>query len=154
MKRTFINNLLITTAALMVGLVWAGTGLAQSTGAKGEPTATIEMKKWKAGFIIGVGAGKGTLHFKGKSYPLSIGGLRVGATVGMSEVDLAGDVYNLEKLEDFEGVYSAGQAAVAFVGGRKIWLLENKKGVFLKLKGKQTGIELALDVGGMKISLK
>lgn len=154
MKRAYFKNFLITAVALMTAFVWVGTGFAQGTEPKGDPTATIEMKNWKAGFIVGVGGGKGTLHFKGKSYPISIGGMRIGATVGMAEVDLAGDVYNLKKLEDIEGVYSAGQAAVAFVGGRKIWMLENKKGVFLKLKGKQTGIELAVDVGGMKISLK
>lgn len=154
MKRTITKDFVITALALMISLALVGVALAQGSASKEEPSATIEIKKWKVGFIVGIGGGKGTLHYKGKSYPVSIGGLRVGATVGMAEADLAGNVYNLKKLEDIEGVYTAGQAAISLVGGKKVWMLENAKGVLLKLSGKQTGIELAVDVGGMKISLK
>ena len=60
----------------------------------------------------------------------------------------------MTKPEDIEGVYSAGSAAVAVVAGGKVWTLENSKGVILQVKGKQKGVELALDMSGMSISLR
>ena len=56
--------------------------------------------------------------------------------------------------EDIEGTYTAGEAAIAIAGGGKAWALKNAKGVVLKLSGKQMGIEIALDVGGMSVKLK
>ncbi len=98
--------------------------------------------------------GKGTLTYKGKSYPLSIKGLRVGATAGIATADLVGDVYNLKNAKDIEGTYSAVQASIAVAAGAKSWTLENQKKVTLNLTGKQVGLEVAFDVGGMKIELK
>ncbi len=121
---------------------------------KDEPTATIEISNWKVGFIIGYGGGSGTLTHEGKSYPLTINGLRVGATVGIAKADLVGEVYNLTKPEDIEGIYNAAQVAGAIGAGGKASVLENSKGVKLKLKGKQVGIEIALDISGMSVKLK
>ena len=121
---------------------------------KDEPTATIEIKNWNVGFIVGYGGGKGKLHHDGKSYPLKIKGLRVGAAVGIAKANLSGDVYNLTKPEDIEGDYSAGAASAAVIAGGKVWSLENKNGVIIKVKGKEKGLELALDISGMTIELK
>ena len=145
-----INRFFVIAVVLLVSLGWAGSTLAQS----GTPDAKIEISQWKVGFIVGVSGGKGTLTYKGKSYPLSIDGLRVGATAGIATADLVGDVHNLKNLKDIEGTYSAAQAAIAVGGGAKAWTLENQNKVILKLKGKQVGIEVALDVGGMELKLK
>lgn len=150
MKRTLSNRLYVVAVVLLVIVGWAGPALAQS----GTPDAKIEISQWKVGFIVGVGGGSGTLTYKGKTYPLKIEGLRVGATVGVATADVVGDVYNLKDAKDIEGTYSAAQAAIAVGGGVKAWTLENQNKVKLTLKGKQTGIELALDIGGMKIKLK
>lgn len=144
------NELSVIAVVLLISLGWAGSTLAQS----GTPDAKIEISQWKVGFIIGAGGGGGTLTYQGKSYPLSLHGLRVGATIGASTADLVGDVHNLKNLKDIEGVYSAAQAAIAVGAGGKVWTLKNKNGVTLKLKGKQAGIELALDIGGMELKLK
>jgi len=150
MKTKMVKELFVIMVALLIGLGWAGSTLAQS----GTPDATIEIKQWKVGFIVGVSGGGGTLTYKGKSYPLSIEGLRVGATIGAATADLVGDVHNLKNLKDIEGTYSAAQAAIAVGGGAKTWTLENQNKVTLKLKGKQVGIEVALDVGGMELKMK
>ena len=150
MKMKNVKRLNIIAIVLLVCLVWACSAFAQS----GTPDAKIEIRKWKAGFIVGVGGGSGTLTYKGKSYPLTIRGLRVGATVGVSSVDLVGAVHNLNNVKDIEGTYSAAQAALAVVEGAKVWRLENDKKVTMTLKGKQTGLEIAFDVGGMQIRLK
>ena len=150
MKTKMFRELFVIAVVLLVSLGWAGSAMAQS----GTPDAKIEIKQWKVGFIVGVSGGGGTLTYKGKSYPLSIKGLRVGATIGAATADLVGDVHNLKNLKDIEGTYSAAQAAIAVGGGVKTWTLENQNKVTLKLKGKQVGIEVALDVGGMELKLK
>ena len=150
MKTKMVKELFVIAIVLLVSLGWASSTLAQS----GTPDAKIEIKQWKAGFIVGVEGGSGTLTYKGKTYPLSIKGLRVGATVGVATADLVGDVHNLKTLKDIEGTYTTQQAAIAVGGGEKVWALKNQNGVNLKLKGKQIGIEVALDIGGMKLKLK
>ena len=150
MKTKMVKELFVIAVVLLISLGWAGSTLAQS----GTPDAKIEINQWKVGFIVGIGGGGGTLTYKGKSYPLSISGLRVGATIGAATADLVGDVHNLKTLKDIEGTYSAAQAAIAVGAGGKVWTLENQNGVTLNLKGKQVGIELALDIGGMKLELK
>ncbi len=147
---TKMGKFFVIAVVLLVSLGWAGSTLAKS----GTPDAKIEISQWKVGFIVGVSGGKGTLTYKGKSYPLSIKGLRVGATVGVAGADLVGDVYNLKNVKDIEGTYSAAQAAIAVGGGAKAWTLENQNKVTLNLTGKQVGLEVALDIGGMKLKLK
>ncbi len=115
--------------------------------------ATVDLEIYKAGFIVGVSGGRGTLHFQGASYPLSIAGVSVGATAGLSKAELVGEAQNLHRVADIEGTYSATQAGLALGGGEKITRLENSKGVVLKVRGKQIGIELSLDLNGMQISL-
>lgn len=102
---------------------------------------------------MGVSGGRGTLHFQGKSYPVSIGGVSVGATAGVSKAELIGEVRNLRSVQDIEGTYSAVQAGLTIGGGGKITKLKNSRGVGLDVRGKQMGIELSLDLNGMEISL-
>ncbi len=116
--------------------------------------ARIEMDIFKAGFIIGVSGGSGLLTFQGKGYPLSIGGVSLGATIGASKAELIGQVHNLDTPTDIEGTYIAGQAGIAAAGGAKVFELSNSKGVNLQLRGAQIGFELSLDLSGMQIKLK
>jgi lipid-binding SYLF domain-containing protein len=115
---------------------------------------TIELELYKAGFIVGGSGGKGTLKLAGKSYPLDIGGVSLGATIGFSKAELVGEVLNIKQASDIEGVYTATQAGIAVAGGTKVAELKNSKGVVLKVKGKQIGLEFALDLSGMEIKLK
>ena len=147
---TFRRSFIGAVATLIVAL---GTMLFANQ-ASAAPDGTIQFELYKAGFIVGGSGGKGTLTFKGKKYPVSIGGVSLGATIGVSKAELIGQVYNLKKLSDIEGTYAAAQAGVAVGGGAKVFELENSKGVKLKVKGKEIGLELALDLNGMQLSLK
>src|SRR5690242_12923102 len=75
-------------------------------------TGSVRLKVTKAGFIVGVGGGSGVLHFHGKNYKLSIGGISAG-TIGVAGADLTGTATNLHKPSDIAGVYSAASASVA-----------------------------------------
>jgi hypothetical protein len=147
---TFGRSFISTAATLIVA---AGTMLFASLAAAA-PNGTIALTLYKAGFIVGGSGGSGTLKFKGKQYPVDIGGVSLGATIGASKAELIGEVYNLKQPSDIEGTYSAVQAGVAVAGGGKVAELKNSKGVVLKVKGKQVGLELALDLSGMQVSLK
>ncbi|MEJ0065791.1 MAG: hypothetical protein WDM85_10465 [Caulobacteraceae bacterium] len=53
------------------------------------------------------------------NYPIEVSGLNVG-TIGVKSYDVAGRVYNLHRLADIEGTYSAAEAsATAGAGGRR-----------------------------------
>ena len=135
-------------------LIVAAGALLFANLAAAAPDGKIALTLYKAGFIVGGSGGDGTLKFKGKQYPVSIGGVSLGATIGVSKAELIGEVHNLKQPGDIEGVYTAVQAGVAVAGGGKVAELKNSKGVVLKIKGKQVGLELALDLSGMEIKLK
>lgn len=116
--------------------------------------ARIQITIVKVGLIVGVGGGSGTLYHKKKAYPLSVGGLSVGATIGGSVAELSGTVRNLKRPSDIAGQYSAFGGGGAFVAGATAVRLQNKNGVVIDLSGPQAGLEFTLDLGGMTISLE
>lgn len=118
------------------------------------PSATIRIDIVSGGFIIGASGGSGTLTYQGKQYPLGIGGLSLGLTIGAAKTELVGRVYNLANVSDITGTYTAGEAGLAIAGGRKVARLRNSKGVLLQLRGRQIGLEATLDLSGMEIWLK
>lgn len=136
------------------GVILVAAGVAGFAAPVAAADGTIQLEIYKAGFIVGGAGGSGKLKYKGKQYPLSIGGISLGATIGVSKAELLGEVSNLKKLSDIEGTYTAAEAGLALAGGAKTAELTNSKGVVLKVKGKQIGIELSLDLSGMQIALK
>ena len=116
-------------------------------------TGSVRLTIGKAGFIVGVGGGSGVLHFKGKTYRLSVGGISAG-TIGIAQAQLVGTARNLRVAEDIVGTYTAASASIAVAGGGKVAHLKNAKGVVLELQGKQVGFEASLNLSGIAISLE
>jgi lipid-binding SYLF domain-containing protein len=139
---------LAATAALVL-LGGSAAALAQP-----KPDATIAFDIFKAGFIVGGSGGSGVLTHQGKTYPLNIGGVSLGATIGVSKAELIGEVYNLKNVNDITGTYTAAQAGFAVAGGEKVADLKNSKGVQIKVRGKQVGLALEADLSGLQIELK
>lgn len=121
--------------------------------ADAQSTGTVRFKVAKAGFIIGVGGGTGTLTFKGRTYPLRVDGIGAG-TVGVASADLVGTASNLRTATDIVGTYSAAGAGLAVAGGARALTLQNSNGVVLRLQGRQAGFEASLGVGGATISMR
>jgi hypothetical protein len=67
--------------------------------------------------IVGFGGGRGTLILHGRTYPLVIGGMSFGATIGLSTAHLRGHAYHIRTPQDIEGTYSAIGAGGAVVAG-------------------------------------
>ncbi|OQW54083.1 MAG: hypothetical protein A4S14_01175 [Proteobacteria bacterium SG_bin9] len=115
---------------------------------------TIRLSFLKAGWVIGGTVGSGTLTFRGRKYPVSIGGLSYGLTFGGSQTYLRGTVSNIYSPRDVEGVYGAGSAGAAIVRGPQAVVLTNQKGAVMSVAGTQTGLILNLDLNGMALTLR
>jgi hypothetical protein len=139
--RSGLAALALTFAPGLAAPVWAATG-------------TVYVEIAKAGFIVGIGGGRGTLVFQGRRYPLSVGGLSFGATIGASKADLVGRAYNLRRPTDIAGTYTAVGVGAAAGGGVSSIRLQNTKGVVLDLRGRNIGLELNANVSGVEIGLR
>jgi len=122
--------------------------------AQAQMACQINLVITKGGFVIGASSGNGTLTCDGQRYPLSVGGLRVGLTIGLSKVNLVGEVRNLREISDIAGTYSGVGASAALGGGANNVVASNANGVQLVMRGRQVGIDASLDLGGMTIRLK
>jgi len=116
-------------------------------------TGSVRFNIVKAGFIVGLGGGSGTLNFQGQNYRLSIGGINVG-TIGASAVELVGTAENLRTAADIAGAYTQGSAALAVVGGGRVAELRNTNGVVLKVSGPAIGLEASLSLSGLTVSMQ
>lgn len=117
-------------------------------------TGSISIRILSAGFIFGVTGGQGILTFQGQQYPLSIGGISAGATIGASGTELVGTAAHLHSAADIQGIYSAVGAGLSIAGGRSAAQLSNARGVVLRLRGRQVGFMFSIDLSGMQISLR
>ena len=143
MRRRFVAS----SAALVAAVVLPAR-------AQSQPDATIEITIFRAGFIVGGSGGNGVLSFQGKGYNLSVGGVSLGATIGVARVEYVGEVHNLKNAKDIEGTYTAVTASAAAAGGAAITDLQNSRGVRLRLQGRQIGLMVSVDLSGMQLSLR
>jgi hypothetical protein len=116
-------------------------------------TGTVRITAGSAGFIVGVGGGSGTLTFRGRTYPLSVGGVSIGM-IGVSRVELVGRASRMRTAADIAGTYTAVSAGLAIAGGAKTARMQNQNGVILELRGRQIGLQANLDLSGLQISLR
>jgi len=144
----------LRTMKLHAAVAIAGTFLLGAPSiAEAQTTGAVRFQVAKAGFIIGVGGGTGTLRFRGKTYPLRVEGLSAG-TIGVAQADLVGTASNLRAPTDIAGTYSAAGAGVAVGGGARSIRLQNANGVILDLRGRQAGFEASLGVGGATVTMQ
>ena len=137
-----------------VALMVCATVAAQSPARAQAPAATVQLHIIKGSYIIGASGGSGVLFFQGQAWPLGIGGLSIGLSIGGSTAELIGEVYNLSSPYDIEGIYGAVNTSYAVAGGDSALMLRNARGVELRLRGKQIGLEFSLDLSGISISIQ
>ena len=140
-----------TIALLLVGsLLSLLAGLAAAQAKK--PDATLTLSEGSVAVGIGYSWGKGTLSYKGKTYPVKVSGLAVGE-VGVTRASATGDVFDLKKLADFDGTYTAGAAQGTVGGGAGVSAMKNQNGVVIELKSTTQGANLKLAAEGIKLSI-
>jgi len=143
---------ILNLRTIMVALI-AFAGIAISAPVRAD-SGGIRFTVIKAGFVIGGSAGSGILHFHGRSYPISIGGISYGFTFGASETRFYGTVSNIHRPSDVAGVYAAGGVGAALGPGAQAIVLTNEKGAVLTISGRSIGAIVAADLNGMVITIR
>lgn len=135
-------------------LIASGAGLATGLFLSRAEAATGSVALFfeSAGFFLR--GGNGTLSFRGRHYPLSVGGVGAGAFIGSSEFNLMGSALHLKRPSDIAGVYTATAAGGALAGAGRVATLSNAHGVVLRLHTPQMGLGFSIDLAGMSISLR
>ena len=136
--------IMLSTAAMLASgmLAWAGE----------EPSATVQIKETEVGLILGGDWGHGTLNYKGERHMFHMSGVKLGGA-GVTVAHVTGDVYHMQSLEDFPGMYFKAEAGITGVEGVGGQWIKNDKGVSIHLKSKTKGLALSVGVEGLKISL-
>jgi hypothetical protein len=147
MSGTDMPHRVAWTALLMLAL--SVIGMTPSHAITGAVRVTVA----KAGLVVGAGAGQGTLTFRHRVYPFTVQGLSLGVTAGASVSKLYGRADYINELSDFAGSYTVVGGGAALVGGVSGVRLKNDKGVVITLTGLKVGVEAAVNVSSVVITL-
>ena len=116
-------------------------------------SGTVTVTATSVAVGIGWSWGSGTLTLlDGSEHRFKIDGLDIVA-VGIKQATGVGHVYNLKKLEDFEGKYIKATAGATVGGGAGATSMRNDKGVVINLTGVGQGVDFRLAVSGMDVTL-
>ncbi|GAN69714.1 hypothetical protein [Acetobacter orleanensis] len=126
---------------------------AHAADAMGSPTAKITISAKSADVGIGYTWGDGKLTYGGHTYKFSITGGTI-AAVGFSKIEGKGTVYNLHRLQDFNGTYGAAHGEATLGNGLGGAVLENKNGVRIKIETATKGARLASSAEGLTLTLE
>jgi hypothetical protein len=117
------------------------------------PDATVDMTQVQVAYIGSGGGGTGTITYRGRAYPFTVGGLGIGG-IGASTIEATGEVYKLPNLAAFPGAYAQGRYGFA-LGTRSqgdLWL-QNEAGVIMHLHAKREGLMLSLGGDAVVITM-
>ena len=144
MKRLTVGLLVLVMALTLFGLVIAE---------EKKPDGTLKLTQGQVGVGIGWSWGKGVLTYQGKDYPFKVKGLSVG-DIGITKAEAAGNVFNLKKINDFNGTYTSAAAQGTLGGGAGAAAMKNQNGVVLELKSTTQGLNLKLAAEGVSFTLE
>ncbi|HXX47261.1 MAG TPA: EipA family protein [Myxococcota bacterium] len=144
----------LLTAALSLACVFAVAAAVHAADSKKpKPDATIKLVSKSIAAGAGISWGSGKLMYKGKSYDIDVQGLTVGS-VGVSSITATGKVYNLSKIEDFDGNYTAAAAGITIAGGTGGTAMQNQNGVQVRITATTKGVSLTLGASGVTMTVK
>jgi len=139
---------------MVLGTMVVGLGmLAVSANAEEKADATLALHTKSVAVGIGWSWGSGTLDYKGKSHRFKVDGLNVNA-VGAKQSEATGYVYNLKRLDDFAGTYTAVEASGAIGGGKGIVTMKNQNDVRVTLHSTDQGISAQAGPNGVRFTLE
>jgi hypothetical protein len=140
---------MFTAITMTLFLCLSGLAVAQDK----TPDATLTMSEGQVAFGIGYSWGKGVLTYQGKEYPFKVKGISV-VDIGITKATSSGKVYNLKKIEDFNGNYTAASAEGTLAGGAGALTMKNQNGVVIDLVSTTAGVNLKLSVEGVSFTLE
>lgn len=125
------------------------------SGAAQTPDGTVKITRRSVSEGIGLTWGEGVLNYQGKEYPFTFhasGRLRE-VDVKMTAAELSGQVFNLKRLEDFNGNYQTAEGEKAAGGGTRARVM-NQKGVVVNLVSTVEGRKFSITREGIDIEIK
>jgi hypothetical protein len=148
-----MKRVTVYVLVLVLGLALCGMGMAAEKKAEKKPDASLKLTEGQVALGIGWSWGKGVLTYKGKHYPFKVDGISVG-DVGVTEAKAEGEVYNLKKLSNFTGSFTAAAAEATLALGAGAVAMKNENGVVVHLYPKTKGVNLKLAAEGVKFTLE
>jgi hypothetical protein len=141
-----IGGLALATVLLVGSVAFAADNKA--------PDCTVSVNKTQFALVIGGSTGGGTLVCKDKTYSFKLGGLTLGANVGVTTIDASGEVYNLVDVTKFPGTYMQWDASATLGGGAGALYLKNQNGVVMKLVSRNKGLQINVgSANGVKVTM-
>ncbi len=131
---------------LIAGFLCAATAVAEDK----QPSGQVSISTTSIAIGLGTQWGSGVLLFKGKQYNFDLRGFSV-IDVGVTTISAEGNVYNLEKVEDFFGTYRAAEAGAALGAGAGAVTMKNQAGVVMNLTSAKKGLKLKLAPEGLTV---
>jgi len=117
------------------------------------PSAELTFSDDTIAAGVGYTWGGGKLHFAGQDYPFTVSGVSF-VDVGAAHLDGSGEVFNLQRVEDFPGTYYAAAAGVTIIGGKNVAVLQNNKGVRIYVHSTSEGVKFNVSADGITLALK
>jgi hypothetical protein len=154
MEGIHMNN--VKKIAILSLLVAVTTGFTQAATQESKPDATLRLSGGSFAAGIGFSWGSGTLTYKGKDYPVKVNGLSLGK-VGVTSSSAYGEVFNLKRLQDFNGHYDVGAKGtrgVTLASGKSGTLMTNQAGVIVRISATQKGVNVNATGGGVDMQIK
>jgi hypothetical protein len=139
LRRTLIGLAVLTFVA---GPTWAAEDMVGKV--------SIETRSVAVG--VGVSQGNGVLEYQGQQYPFTITGVSIGE-VGATKVVAKGEVYNLDRVEDFAGMFVAATAGATIGGGVGVAAMKNQNGVDMVWTATNQGLSFSLAPSGLNVKL-
>lgn len=148
-----MNSIKKILTGLCVGtaLLAGGVASAQNTIA---PSGSVTINETQFGFIVGGSVGGGELTYQGKTHKFKIGGVSLGANIGVSKISATGEVYELKDLSKFPGTYVSLDGTVALGGGVGGMKLKNEHGVIMRLQATTQGLQLNASSSGVTVKFE
>jgi len=113
--------------------------------------AAIALSARSAGVGAGFVWGAGTVEYQGQQYPVRVDGFGMGA--GVASLTARGAVYNLKRVDDLNGQYSALGAGAALGRGASRLRMRNAKGVVIDFTAEGTGLWLGMGLRGFTLQV-
>ena len=142
-----------TIPALLLVLLAACSSMETTHLASPEDADGILIMREEAALrLASSGSGKGTLTLRGWQYPFEVSNMALSG-VGPGNLQLEGDVYNVNEVSDFEGTYKITTAQTdAKKGAQEFWA-ENEKGVRVHIWAHGQDVTMRMNTGGAIVKL-
>lgn len=148
-----MNSIKKILTSFCIGAAMLAGGVASAQTSK-EPSGKVVINETQFGFIVGGSVGGGDLTYKGKNYKFKIGGMSLGANIGISKVSASGEVYDLKDISQFPGTYVSLDGTVALGGGMGGMKLKNEHGVIMRLQATTQGLQLNASSSGVTVKFE